>query len=425
MNSIFQLRIAACLMTCWWFTSAAHAVTGVNPSGVNVNSNGVTTVFLTFQNLNGNERPLESFWCGAVTTTGVTPFDPCVPGSVFGRLPARNDLSSVSGTGGNQNLTDIMTIPVSVARRALEDARRGNPSDFFYVRRFSNGISDTYVTVTCRMAGGGARVPLALTEVHVAFDVPDGDRPVHFLARDSKLPPFGATLKFNGSGRLKGRWELMRPGDIEPTIEDLLTEATLPVELRAQQQRYSLIDRFDVVLTPTGEFFLPGPNPERIHADTDGAYRILLRIEATEDKEATSNAGNGIVLAGGVAGFPMPSLRLFVGSPDTFRAAEDRDTEELGLLLPAQRAKAVAETARQFSWLQATAAALYRLEIISDTEEVLTAFVPGGTSDYTTPPWALREGRLRWRVSAEDATGRLLQRSQWRVLIVDSAGEGG
>ena len=40
----------------------AGAVSGVNPSGVNVRSSGATSVFLTFQNLDANEDALESFF---------------------------------------------------------------------------------------------------------------------------------------------------------------------------------------------------------------------------------------------------------------------------------------------------------------------------------------------------------------------------
>ena len=142
--------------------TAGHAVSAVNPSGVNVRSNGATTVFLTFQNLRPGQIAAESFWCGAVTSTGVSNTNPCVPGTLFGRLPARNNLSRPSGTGGFSNLTDIMTIPASVSRRAYQSARSGDDATFFYVRRFVENGVDEFVTVTCRMAGGGARSPLAL-----------------------------------------------------------------------------------------------------------------------------------------------------------------------------------------------------------------------------------------------------------------------
>ena len=37
----------------------------VNPTGVNVNTQGATTVFLTYGGLR-NQIPIEAFWCGAL-----------------------------------------------------------------------------------------------------------------------------------------------------------------------------------------------------------------------------------------------------------------------------------------------------------------------------------------------------------------------
>ena len=400
----------------------ARAVTGVNPSGVNVNANGVTSVFLTFQNLAPDEQPVDAFWCGDVVTTAVTNFDPCVPGTLFGRLPGRNNLSQVSGSGGFRNLTDVMTIPASVARRAYQDAQRGNPSEFFYVRRFTDGVTDTFVTVTCRMAGGGARVPLALTEVRIAFDTPEGERPYYFLPRGDTLPPFSATIHFNGSGYLKGRWELVKPGDAEPTFEDLLTEATLPVERRGLQTRYSLIDRFDVFLPPTGTFVLPGPDSELVAAAADGPYKILLRIEATDEKEGNSDTLAGLVASGGVAGFPMPVLQFFIGTPEALAAAQEAITvSTLSLLLPGENTEIGAGLPAVFSWITVPAAAAYRLELESDSEELFNAVVPSGTASYTAPPWAFAESgvKARWRVVALDDDGRGIARSDWRRLRVE------
>jgi hypothetical protein len=395
------------------------AVTGVNPTGVNINSTGVTSVFLTFQNLAPNEQPVDAFWCGEVTATGVTAFDPCVSGTFFGRLPARNDLSQVSGTGTVRNFTDIMTIPTSVARRAYQAAQSGSGSDFFYVRRFNNGIADSYVTVTCRMAGGGARVPLALTEVRLYFDTPEGQRPYYFLGRNQALLPFAAEIKYNGAGRFKGRWELVKPGDLEPTAEDLLTEASLPVEQRGLQERYTLIERFDVFLQPSGSIVLPGPDPQLVPAAADGPYKILLRVEATQEKEGDSNTLAGIASSGGVAGFPLPVLQFFVGTEEALAGAQEALTlGTLRAVLPGSGVEVAPGSPVNFSWVTMPAASAYRLELRSETREVLNAVVGAGTATYTTPPWMLQEpnSTLRWRVVALDAKGRTVARSGWREL---------
>lgn len=400
---------------------AGFAVTGVNPTGVNINSSGVTSVFLTFQNLGPNEQPVDAFWCGDVVATGVTNFDPCAPGTLFGRLPARNNLSQASGTGGIRNLSDVMTIPQSVARRAYQDAQRGNPSDFFYVRRFTDGVTDTFVTVTCRMAGGGARVPLALTEVRLAFDTPEGQRPYYFLSAEEPLPAFGAQLMYNGAGRFKGRWELVKPGDTEPTFQDLLTEASLPAEQRGLQNRYTLIERFDVFLPPAGKFFLAGPDPALVARAVDGPYKILLRVEATDEKEGNSDTLSGVVSSGGVAGFPMPVLQFFTGEPETLAAAQDAIMKgTMSLLLPGADAKVGGGMPVSFSWLTIPGAAVYRLEVSNDEGEVLNAVVPAGTASYNSPPWALASAGdvVRWRIIALDGTGQTLGRSDWRELRV-------
>ena len=105
---------------------------------------------------------------------------------------------------------------------------RAATSSFFYVRRFRSliGGPDEYVAVTCRMTGGGARTPLSLTDVRLGFGV---DAPVLQLARASSRRRFGAEIGYNGTGRLRGRWEVVAARARScPRPTDLLTEATLP-----------------------------------------------------------------------------------------------------------------------------------------------------------------------------------------------------
>lgn len=401
----------------------AHAVSGVNPTGINVRTNGPSTAFLTFQNLDPNERAVEAFWCGQVVGAAggsVSATNPCVAGTIFGRLPLRHDLSRISSAGAFANLTDIMTIPASVARRALQDARSGAASDFFYVRRFSGGTGgDRFVVVTCRMSGGGARSPLALLDVRVAFDTERGDAPVLFLARGTTAPRFSAKVAYNGSGTLKGRWEIVLPGDIEPSVEDLLTEATLPIERRMLQRRYTQISRFEIFLPPGGPVTLPGPDPAHVPVEADGPYKILLRIEASADKEGDSNTLAGVVTSGGVAGFPMPVLRYYVGTPEQLEALRS-PVGALLLMLPLDGVESAPGRPLSFSWVDIANAALYRLDIEAEEATVLSALVPPEVSTYTAPPWLARHAGkpLRWRVTALDERGAPIVRSAWRALRV-------
>lgn len=423
------LALIACLLA-----PPAAAVTAVNPFGVNVRSNGPTTIFLTFQNLDPGEAAAEAFWCGelqpAVAATNPDlqlPFavqvaDPCVPASVYGRLPLRLDRSRTSTSGSFTNLTDIMTIPASVARRAFQDAQAGQNSAFFYVRRFSGPAGDRYVIVTCRMAGGGARVALALLNVRIAFEGERGTSAIAALARDEVLPPFAARIQYNGSGPLKGRWEVVMPGDAEPTEEDLLTEATLPVERRLLQRRYTLIERFEVFLPPTGEVRVPGPDPRLLPRAADGAYKVLLRVEASDDKEGDSNTGNGrVVNSGGVAGFPLPVLRYYVGSGDGIERLAAASAS-VRLFAPAADTAAKAEALLEFAWLETEPAELARLEIEAEGRPVFGAVVRGGTGRYVAPPFfaAAQQGKaLRWRIVAVDGEGRERARSGWQALRIE------
>ncbi len=401
------LLVSACLIS-----GTVLAVSGVNPSGVNVRQNGPTTVFLTFQNLGSNEQAKESFWCSEVSSTGVSSTNPCLPGTLLGRLPARLDRSRISGTA-TRNLTDIMSIPASVTQRALRAAARGGDGSFFYVRRFSDGVNDSYVTVTCRLAGGGARTPLALTQVQMWFDTEDRPAAVYRVARGETLPSVHVYLRYNGSGRLKGRWEIVRPGDTPPQSEDLLTEATLPVEQRSRQKRYRLIQRFSHFLPPVGSLRIPGPDPRLLPSDADGPYQLLFRVEASADKEGNSNTLDGIANSGGVAGFPMPVLRYFVG--------EDASSGRGIRLLTPQAGETVDAARLTFSWIEPPGIPWFRLEVVAGDESRLSVVLPAASQSYDPPPWLLENGvdGLRWRVVGLDDQGRPLQRSSWRNLGAD------
>ncbi len=418
------MRIHSSIAGCWaavlCSASSLQSQIRVNPTGVNVNTQGATTVFLTYGGLRG-QVAVEAFWCGSLISAAPARGSRCNPATIFGRLPIRYDRSQ-SGAG---LLNDVMSIPASVSRRAYQDAERGNTSSFYYVRRFvsSTGAADEYVAVTCRLAGGGARVPFALTDVVVSFDT---QSPVLFVERDGTALPLEAEIAYNGTGRLRGRWEVVLPGDERPTTNDLLTEATLPPEARGTQRRYTELQRFNVFLPPTGRVVLPGPNVTRIPTTVEGTYLILLRVEAADDKEADSDrlaatAGIGVVHSGAVAGFPMPVLRYVVGAATNDVPAE-RSGEELTLLLPRDRSAVPRDSTLTVSWLEDRHAALYRVEFqTEDGTNVLSAVAPAGAVTYQPPPFLLERanGRaIRWRVSSLGFNGAALRRSRWRTITV-------
>ncbi len=402
----------------------AEAQIRVNPTGVNVNTNGATTVFLTFGGI-GDFRPIEAEWCGELISAAPDVGLKCDPSTLFGRLPVRLDQSRLSGTSG---FTDIMSIPPSVARRAYQAAAAGATSSFFYVRRFRNtaGGPDQFVAVTCRLAGGGARVPFSLVDVALAFSV---ETPILFIQPGETAAPVSARILYNGTGRLKGRWEVVYPGEEIPSERDLLTEATLPLEERGTQRRYTELSRFNVFLPPTGEYVLEGPDVRRIPVTTEGMYFLLLRIEASDDKEGDSNlgsagAGTGVVHSGAVAGFPMPPLKYVVGSGSSSLAATTAPTSMRPLARLADAAIAV-DAPVELSWTDSGArTAYFRVEMRNAAgEEVHTAIVPRGVTAYRAPSW-LREKigtSATWRVVALDLKGRRLAEFDWQRLTFAEA----
>ena len=399
---------------------SAGAAIRRDPNGVNVNSQGATTVFITFGGLQ-NQVPVEAFWCGELIAAAPDIGQKCRPDTIFGQLPIRYDRSSVQGSV----FTDIMSIPSTVARRAYDAAAKGQTSSFFYVRRFTNlsGGPDEYVFVTCRMAGSGARTPLALTDVKVRFNT---ETPVLPVRPGAVPPPLLADIQYNGTGRLRGRWEIVLPGDQPPTDEDLLTEATLPPSMRSTQRRYTQIGRFNVFLPPSGRVRLDGPDPSSLPTATEGLYLVLLRIEASDDKESDSNlalagAGTGVVHSGAVAGFPMPVLRYYVGN-----AGAVITPSELTLVAPVAAADVPPGAPVEFRWNERGGPHFHQLEIRDATGTiVLSATIAPETLRYALPPWfrAAQSGTMFWRVGVLTGDGDVTGLTDWRELRLQAAQE--
>lgn len=399
--------------------AASAQAQSVRPTGVNVAAQSATTVFLTFVGLSAGQTATEAFWCGSVVNASPARGLRCDPATLYGRLPLRFDLSSRAvGT-----FTDVMTIPASVARRAYQDAVRGRSSEFFYVRRFVDraGGPDVFVAVTCRLTAGGATTPLSLTDVRVAFTT---DAAVPVLSADAAPPTWWADVTYTGTGRLAGRWEVVRPGDDAPSNLDLLTEATLPLEERASQRRYMQLGRFNEFLPPSGRVRVPGPDPARLPRDVDGVYLVLLRVEAGDDRDGVtdpSGISSGPVASAAVAGFPLPVLRYVVGSAttETVKRNDNRvggGLRRIALLVPSANAS-VASTGWKFGWMPIAEAAHYRLEVATlDGTAVFEAVVMSATAAYAPPPFFAAKANgapIRWRVRGFDLTGREVARSPW------------
>lgn len=408
--------VALCLAGSLAAAAGADAQILVDPTGVNVGSQGATTAFLTFGGLAGY-RPAEAMWCGELVPAAPAIGLRCDPATIFGLLPARYDRSQASGAGA---LTDVMSVPASVARRAYQAAVAGHSSEFFYVRHFMKaGAPDQFVAVTCRLTAGGARVPLSLVDVELTFDA---ETPILEVVPGQRMPAVSAHLAYTGSGRLQGRWEIVLPGQEVPSPADLLTEATLPIDARGSQRRYTELGRFDVQLPPTGRATLAGPDPARLPTGVDGQYLLLFRVEATDDKEADSNlsavgAGSGVVHAGGVAGFPMPVLRYVVGHAASGTAAPVSTSE----VSPPDAAVFAAGDAIDLAWPATADARYYRIEMLSGGKLVHAAYVKAGAATYRVPPFVADKAAgqpLTWRIVAVADGGTETTVTSWRRLTI-------
>jgi hypothetical protein len=400
----------------------------VEPAVVNVNSQGASTVFLSYGSIRPDQFSVEAIWCADLVPAAPDIGVKCDPARTWGRLPLRNDLARPSGSSG---FTDIMTIPQNVARRAYESAASGSNSSFYYVRKFSSsqGLPDEYIAILLRLTGGGAKVPLALTDVKVRFST---EKNVLSVPVGEKAPPLHAELTYTGTGRLIGRWEVVLPGDEPPSREDLLPESSLPIEQRATQKRYTQLGRFNVFLPPDGRYRLEGPDVSKLPTAIEGLYSVLLRIEASDDGEGNTDlgavgAGTGVVSSGGVAGFPMPALRYYVGARDAEgNAAAVRKIE---IRSPKNEVALTPSEALVFEWDAFAAAEFYQVEVKNSSgAQVISAVVAAPASRYTAPPF-LRDqekGRLSWSVTATSNEGKLLARSSvetFRLGIDDKAND--
>jgi hypothetical protein len=386
------------------FSIAIFAQVTVSPNSITAYSQGATSAYLTFSNV-VDLQPAEATWCGEIFLAAPDVGFKCDSTTIFGVLPARYDQSRLNGA----RYTDIMSITPTVARRAYTDAVGGSDSRFFYVRRFigTNGNPDQFVPVTIRLSGNGVGVPFSLTTVKLNWQ--NGEKVVPFIKPDDKLPKITAEIRYTGTGRLQGRWEIVKPGETLPERRDLLSESALPPEERGSQKRYTLLNRFNVNLPPGGKYILPGPENWRIDKSIEGMYVLLFRVEASDAPNSASNAGAENIPTGAVAGFSMPTLRYYVGNSsnvdlqsitNTSISSNELTDETLPILL---------------RWKEIGGAKFYRLEIQDEDKKIFSAILLPPVKEYQLPSFIreLAESKqLRWKIFAIDKDGKMLSESE-------------
>jgi hypothetical protein len=152
----------------------------------------------------------------------------------------------------------------------------------------------------------------------------------------------------------------------------------------------------------------------------------LLRVEATDDWPSgigpgAANGSRGSLYTGGVAGFPLPPLRYYVGSASTSLATAQPGV--LSLLLPADGTE-LGRTV-DLSWYEAAGASYYQVEVVDGTSSrLLSAVLPAGVANYRLPPFLTDKAQglpVRWRVVALGAEGKATAVTAWRTLLPKGA----
>ncbi len=372
----------------------------VAPDNITAYSQGATTAYLTFSNIT-NLRPAEAVWCGDIISAAPDLGFRCDPATIFGTLPVRYDQSRLNGT----RFTDIMSITPTVARRAYTDAVGGNDARFFYVKHFisTNGGQDEFIPVTIRLGGNGAGVPFSLTGVKLQWQ--DGEKVVPFIKPSAKLPKINAEIRYTGTGRLKGRWEIVKPGETLPESRDLLSEAALPPEERGSQRRYTLLNRFNVNLPPGGKYVLPGPENWRIDKTIEGMYLLLFRVEAGDAADSSSNN----IAAGAVAGFQMPTLRYYVGNSSN---TEIKQITKQNLVSDESEMQSLPIFLR---WKPIENTKIYRVEIEDEIGKIIFSAIILPTEKTYQLPSFIRQltlaKQLKWKLFALGEKGQIIEQS--------------
>ena len=237
-----------------------------------------------------------------------------------------------------------------------------------------------------------------------------------FFARGEALPAIEAQLRYSGSGFLQARWEVIQPGDPEPTELDLRPEAGLALEERVRQHRYTVLERVHIHLPPSGQARIAGPDPRRVPAQMSGIYTALLRIEPpTWATQVTAVEPTTLRL---------PVMRYVVGATRAQpRRLPNAPVEPLRPFAP--QGLVSSDRALSFSWRGDPDATMYRIEVRRADGGLYSARVRPdvtGSSQLVrfTPPAFVQSGwapqPLDWRVMALDGFGQARAHSRWIPL---------
>jgi len=176
-----------------------------------------------------------------------------------------------------------------------------------------------------------------------------------------------------------------------------------------------------------GRVTLPGPDVRRLPTSVEGTHRVLLRVEASDDRENDSNlsdagAGTGILHNGAVAGFPLPMLRYVVAGEGARTPVDGAS----GLRLFGPRDGDTLSNVGAFTLMWApnerARTTFYRVELETDKgDPLLSALLPLTARRYDAPSWIAERAKgraVRWRVTGLSSDGARTVSSVWRSVRI-------
>ncbi len=256
-----------------------------------------------------SDIPANGFYCANLEPS-VRPFLPST------MQPCRAD--TIFATENNSNFRmlspdkaqETINVPAAVSLYMYQRLRPTASSVFYFIRQFVGTTPSVYIAIPLRISGAPSQTPLSLNRVELTFTSGGGRQPMRVVQRDAPVGPLSATVDYQGTGVLKGRWEVVQPGDPEPTDLDLTAEASLNPQQQLLQQRFLQVGSFEQPLYAGRQVVVPGPAPDALPTSTPGRYLVLWRPEATLSNSAS---GRELQIAlGGMAGFIMPTLTYYV-----------------------------------------------------------------------------------------------------------------
>ena len=272
-----SLAILALILTGLLAPSFSQAAVTVTPSSVSVVRGQTNTVVITYR--------FSSSSCGSGSTT--SPYGQFLVGTT---IVEQNNLPLTAIiTGGIGTVTETIVMPVKIMEKVLQQGT----AQFTYKRWFNSGIVMGEATINMTVSGetGGT---LGIKRLSLYFG--NGRAETTVMKNTADLKAY-ADISYNGSGLLKGYWEV---------DGRLLSYVSQPL-LAGQQTTLTTPDvpalpTFDTG-THTLRFVVTNPNPDQ------GIPLPTLVYFVTTDESARKQAGLTLKNPAEAAEVPYASLK--------------------------------------------------------------------------------------------------------------------